>query len=97
MFGVLSRSYIDPRLTMVTASQLQLLKSPITALIPSISTSFNVKLDDSNYLNWNFQLQLLLEKNGIMGMLMVCSFAHLNMIQTLMNLVLLLLLLLMSI
>jgi hypothetical protein len=52
---------------MVTASQLQLLQSPITALIPSISTSVNVKLDDSNYLNWNFQLQLLLESNGIMG------------------------------
>jgi hypothetical protein len=39
----------------------------VTALIPSISTSVNVKLDDSNYLNWNFQLQLLLESNGIMG------------------------------
>ncbi|CAB4274867.1 unnamed protein product [Prunus armeniaca] len=52
---------------MVTASQLQLLQSPITALISSISTSVNVKLDDSNYLNWNFQMQLLLESNGIMG------------------------------
>lgn len=67
MFGILSHSQIDPRITMVTASQLQLLQSPITALIPSISTSVNVKLDDSNYLNWNFQLQLLLESNGIMG------------------------------
>jgi len=52
---------------MVTASQLQLLQSPITALISSIPTSVNVKLDDSNYLNWNFQMQLLLESNGIMG------------------------------
>ena len=52
---------------MVNASQLQLLQSPITALIPSIPTSVNVKLDDSNYLNWNFQMQLLLESNGIMG------------------------------
>ena len=27
----------------------------------------NVKLDDSNYLNWNFQIQLLLESNGTLG------------------------------
>ncbi|KAM1026446.1 hypothetical protein ACFX2C_039460 [Malus domestica] len=52
---------------MVSASQLQLLQSPITALISTISTSINVKLDDSNYLNWHFQMQLLLESNGIMG------------------------------
>jgi len=52
---------------MVTASQLQLLQSPITALISSIPTSVNVKLDDSNYLTWNLQMQLLLESNGIMG------------------------------
>ena len=52
---------------MVTASQLQLLQSPITALISSLPTSVNVKLDDSNYLNWHFQMQLLLESNGIMG------------------------------
>ncbi|KAM2234913.1 hypothetical protein EV1_013236 [Malus domestica] len=52
---------------MVIASQLQLLQSPITGLIFSISTSVNVKLDDSNYLNWNFQMQLLLDSNGIMG------------------------------
>ncbi|KAM2192741.1 hypothetical protein ACFX1Q_028394 [Malus domestica] len=52
---------------MVTASQLQLLQSPITGLISSISTSVNVKLDDSNYLNWHFQMQLLLDSNGIMG------------------------------
>ncbi|KAB2615038.1 hypothetical protein D8674_021626 [Pyrus ussuriensis x Pyrus communis] len=29
------------------------------ALIPSISTSINVKLDDSNYLNWHFQMDYL--------------------------------------
>ncbi|KAM1762795.1 hypothetical protein ACFX12_005393 [Malus domestica] len=52
---------------MVTASQLQLLQSPITALVSSISTSVNVKLDDSNYLNWHFQMKLLLESNGILG------------------------------
>ncbi|CAN6573668.1 unnamed protein product [Malus baccata var. baccata] len=52
---------------MVTASQLQLLQSPIIALVSSISTSVNVKLDDSNYLNWHFQMKLLLESNGILG------------------------------
>ncbi|KAM1798815.1 hypothetical protein ACFX12_032848 [Malus domestica] len=52
---------------MVTASHLQLLQSPITGLISSISTSVNVKLDDSNYLNYHFQMQLLLDNNGIMG------------------------------
>ncbi|KAM2699832.1 hypothetical protein EV1_038651 [Malus domestica] len=52
---------------MVTVTQLQIMQSPITALISTISTSVNVKLDDSNYLNRNFQIQLLLESNGIMG------------------------------
>ncbi|KAM1001536.1 hypothetical protein PS1_008017 [Malus domestica] len=52
---------------MVTATQLQIVQSPITTLISTISTSVNVKLDNSNYLNWNFQIQLLLESNGIMG------------------------------
>ncbi|KAM1340104.1 hypothetical protein ACFX2H_038548 [Malus domestica] len=52
---------------MVTASQLQLLQSPITVLVSSISTSVNVKLDDSNYLNWHFQMKLLFESNGILG------------------------------
>jgi len=60
-------SRINLEILMVAASQLQLLQSPITALISSISTSVNVKLDESNYLNWNFQMQLLLESNGIMG------------------------------
>ncbi|KAM1043440.1 hypothetical protein ACFX2B_034293 [Malus domestica] len=66
---------------MVTASQLQLLQSPVTNLISSISTSVNVKLDDSNYLNWHFQMQLLLESNGIMGFvngLNPCPFPHLS-------------------
>ncbi|KAM1241116.1 hypothetical protein ACFX2J_046352 [Malus domestica] len=52
---------------MVTAAQLQILQSPITTLISTISTSVNVKLDDSNYLNWHFQMQLMLESNEIMG------------------------------
>ena len=52
---------------MVTASQLQILQSPIAGLISTISTSMNVKLDESNFLNWNFQMQLLLESNGIIG------------------------------
>ena len=52
---------------MVTASQLQILQSPIAGLISTISTAVNVKLDDSNYLNWHFQMQLLLESNGIIG------------------------------
>ncbi|KAM1014398.1 hypothetical protein ACFX2C_044389 [Malus domestica] len=52
---------------MVTAAQLTILQSPITSLISTISTSVNVKLDDSNYLNWHFQMQLMLESNGIMG------------------------------
>ena len=52
---------------MVTALQLQILQSPITGLISSVSTSVNVKLDDSNYLNWHFQMELMLEGHGIMG------------------------------
>ncbi|CAN6675510.1 unnamed protein product [Malus baccata var. baccata] len=51
---------------MVTATQLQILQSPITGLISTISTSVNVKLDESNYLNWHFQMQMLLEGHGIM-------------------------------
>jgi hypothetical protein len=67
VFGVLSHPRIKLEILIVTASQLQLLQSPVTALIFSIPTSVNVKLDESNYLNWNFQMQLLLESNGIMG------------------------------
>ncbi|KAM1717265.1 hypothetical protein COP2_025400 [Malus domestica] len=52
---------------MVTASQLQILQSLITALISSVSSSVNVKLDEANYLNWHFQMELLLEGYGIMG------------------------------
>ncbi|KAI5346237.1 hypothetical protein L3X38_014116 [Prunus dulcis] len=52
---------------MVTATQLQIVKSPITTLIPTISTSVTVKLDDTNYLTWNFQMQLLLEGHGLLG------------------------------
>ena len=50
---------------MVTAAQLQIIQSPISKLISTISASVNVKLDDANYLNWHFQMQLLLERNGI--------------------------------
>ena len=67
VFGVLSHSQIDLEIPMVTASQLQLLQSPITALIFSIHKSDNAKLNDSNYLKWNFQMQLLLESYRIMG------------------------------
>ncbi|KAM1278506.1 hypothetical protein TB2_030315 [Malus domestica] len=52
---------------MITANQLQILQSPITNLIASVSNSVTVKLDDSNYLQWHFQLQLMLEGYGIMG------------------------------
>ena len=52
---------------MVTAAQLQILQSPIVNLVSTIHASVNVKLDESNYLNWNFQIQLLLESNGIFG------------------------------
>ncbi|KAM2991390.1 hypothetical protein FF2_005122 [Malus domestica] len=52
---------------MVTTNQLQILQSPITSLISSVSTSVTMKLDDTNYLTWHFQMQLLLEGHGIMG------------------------------
>ncbi|KAM1564853.1 hypothetical protein ACFX10_039076 [Malus domestica] len=54
---------------MVTANQLQIVQSPITSLIFTVPTSVTVKLDDSNYLTWHFQMQLLLEGHGIMGFL----------------------------
>ncbi|CAN6725292.1 unnamed protein product [Malus baccata var. baccata] len=52
---------------MVTTTQLQILQSPITSLISSVSTFVTMKLDDTNYLTWHFQMQLLLEGHGIMG------------------------------
>ncbi|KAM1804715.1 hypothetical protein ACFX12_030548 [Malus domestica] len=52
---------------MVTAAQLALTQSPISSLIPSVRNTVTVKLDDSNYVTWNFQISLLLEGNGIMG------------------------------
>ncbi|CAN6705905.1 unnamed protein product [Malus baccata var. baccata] len=52
---------------MVTADQLMIVQSPITGLISTISTSVTVKLDDSNYLTWSFQITLLFESHGIMG------------------------------
>ncbi|KAM2975978.1 hypothetical protein FF1_002074 [Malus domestica] len=52
---------------MVTADQLRIVQSPITGLISTISTSVTVKLDDSNYLTWSFQIKLLFESHGILG------------------------------
>ncbi|KAM2291826.1 hypothetical protein ACFXTI_026645 [Malus domestica] len=52
---------------MVTSTQLQIVQSPITNLIPNVNTSVTVKLDDTNYLVWHYQLQLLLESHGILG------------------------------
>ncbi|KAM1804838.1 hypothetical protein ACFX12_030657 [Malus domestica] len=52
---------------MVTAAQLQILQSPITSLISLVSSSVNVKLDETNYLAWHFQMQLLLEGHSIIG------------------------------
>lgn len=44
---------------MVTASQLTILQYVIANLIQNVTNSVNVKPDDDNYLNWNFQLELL--------------------------------------
>ncbi|KAM1780061.1 hypothetical protein ACFX12_041368 [Malus domestica] len=52
---------------MITAAQLQLVQSPITNLVPNVSTSVTVKSDDTNYLVWHYQLRLLLESYGILG------------------------------
>ncbi|KAM2627714.1 hypothetical protein TB2_001132 [Malus domestica] len=52
---------------MVNSAQLQILQSPIMSLISTVSSSVTVKLDDSNYLTWNFQIELLLEGHGLMG------------------------------
>ncbi|KAB2606650.1 hypothetical protein D8674_006367 [Pyrus ussuriensis x Pyrus communis] len=52
---------------MVNPNQLVLTQSPISSLIPSMGNQVTVKLNDSNYVNWSFQLDLLLEGNGILG------------------------------
>ncbi|KAB2615109.1 hypothetical protein D8674_021697 [Pyrus ussuriensis x Pyrus communis] len=52
---------------MVNPNQLALTQSPISSLIPSVGNTVTVKLDDSNYVTWNFQMDLLLEGNGIIG------------------------------
>ncbi|KAM1697212.1 hypothetical protein TB1_030658 [Malus domestica] len=52
---------------MVTTARLALLQSPISSLIPSVGNTVNVKLDDSNYVTWSFQMELLLDGNGIRG------------------------------
>jgi len=51
---------------MVTTSQLQIIQSPITSLLPTVSIAVTIKLDDTNYLIWNFQMQILLESHGIL-------------------------------
>ncbi|TQE11979.1 hypothetical protein C1H46_002373 [Malus baccata] len=52
---------------MVTSAQLALTQSPISSLILSLGNTVMVKLDDSNYVTWKFQLALLLDGNGILG------------------------------
>ncbi|XP_070676396.1 uncharacterized protein [Malus domestica] len=52
---------------MVTSAQLQILHSSIMSLISTVSSSVTVKLDDSNYLTWNFQIELLIKGHGLMG------------------------------
>ncbi|CAB4293719.1 unnamed protein product [Prunus armeniaca] len=52
---------------MVTATQLALPQSPISSLIPSVGNNVTVKLDDTNYVTWNFQMELLLSGHGILG------------------------------
>jgi hypothetical protein len=52
---------------MVITSQLQIVQSPITCLLPTVSTVVTIKLDDTDYLIWHFQMQILLESHGILG------------------------------
>ncbi|CAN6717467.1 unnamed protein product [Malus baccata var. baccata] len=52
---------------MVTTDQLKIVQFLITSLVSTVSTSVIVKLDDSNYLTWSFQIKLLFESHGIMG------------------------------
>ncbi|XP_050114304.1 uncharacterized protein LOC126592597 [Malus sylvestris] len=57
---------LKERFNMVIANQLQILQSPITGLISYVLTSVTVKLDDTNYLQWHFQMKLMFEGYGIM-------------------------------
>ncbi|XP_070662208.1 uncharacterized protein [Malus domestica] len=52
---------------MVNPNQLALTQLPISSLIMSVGNIVTVKLDNSNYVTWNFQMDLLLEGNGIIG------------------------------
>ncbi|TQD79912.1 hypothetical protein C1H46_034544 [Malus baccata] len=52
---------------MVTSAQLALTQPPISSLIPSVGNTVTVKLDDCNFVTWKFQLELLLDGNGILG------------------------------
>ncbi|KAI5314505.1 hypothetical protein L3X38_043681 [Prunus dulcis] len=56
---------------MVTASQLVIPHSSIASLVPMVS-NVHVKLDDTTYLQWHFQMNLLLECHGILGFV-TCS------------------------
>lgn len=51
----------------MTSNQLALTQSPISSLISSVGNTVTVKLDYSNYITWNFQIDLLLEGNVIIG------------------------------
>ncbi|CAL2247917.1 unnamed protein product [Prunus armeniaca] len=51
---------------MVTASQLVIPHSFIASLVPMVS-NVHVKLDDTNYLQWHFQMNLLLKCHGTLG------------------------------
>lgn len=63
------QEYLSLLYTMVTTTQLALTQSPISSLIPSVSNTVTVELDDFNYVTWNFQMELLLDGNGIKGFL----------------------------
>jgi len=52
---------------MVTSSELQIVQSPITSLLSTVATAMAVKLNDTNYLTWHFQMKILLESHGILG------------------------------
>ncbi|KAM1503068.1 hypothetical protein COP1_028120 [Malus domestica] len=52
---------------MVTVDQLKIVQYPFTSLVSTVSTSVTVKLDDSNYLTWSFQIKLLFKSHGIIG------------------------------
>ena len=50
---ILAKKTLD---SMVTAAQLQIVQSPITNLILNVSVSVMIKLDETNYLAWHYQM-----------------------------------------